>query len=200
MKSLIAAAGLILVANAAALLHVAANRAGTPEAVVTLTEEQLSPVTIHESGVDLTVRWQLSKPWVSKADLEQLGFDCSVSPGTSDARVHYRRQPSRRGFVALENTPGNPELTLIAAAPTADILREKHPDPNRVLILPAILTIQGYESQLTAVVSDLPLQIHVPRPFSTQLQAHANAPYRLHLAFGQNHEPWVTGVDFPTTR
>jgi hypothetical protein len=115
--SLVTAASIILVANALALIHSARNRAGTPEAEITLTNRELryfdQPVTDDDSGVTLHLQWtDPSIPWVPESDprpnwidrqkLEALGFDCRVDPGSSDASRFYQRQRPRQAFVALE--------------------------------------------------------------------------------------------------
>ena len=95
-------------------------------------------------------------------------------------------------------------LTLLEAAVDANALRGRYPDSNHVVILPAVVTIQVASgtgvAALTAIVDKVPTQIHIPKPFSTQIRTHANAPFRLHLTYGTLHEPRVTGVDFSTPR
>src|SRR5277367_2446001 len=115
--SLVTAASIILVANAFALIHSARNRAGSPEAEITLTNRELryfdQSATDDDSGVTLHLQWtDPSIPWVPESDprpnwinrqkLEALGFDCGVDPDSSDGARFYQRQRPRHAFAALE--------------------------------------------------------------------------------------------------
>ena len=56
--SLIAAAALVLLANAFALIHASLNRSGEIEADMVLTERELTNYADpDDSGVSLTLRW-----------------------------------------------------------------------------------------------------------------------------------------------
>jgi hypothetical protein len=110
---LIAAAALVVLANAFALAGVAWNRRGEPEAVVELTAREFYvsrwPSDQQENtGLSLGLSWngtwhQDGEPdWLDAGKLRELGFDTSVAPGTEEAAVFYRRQTSRLAFVALE--------------------------------------------------------------------------------------------------
>jgi hypothetical protein len=115
--SLVTAASIILVANALALIHGARNRAGSPEAEITLTNRELryfdQAVTADDSGVTLHLQWtdpsipsvpkSDPKPnWIDRQKLEALGFDCRLDPGNSDAARFYQQQRPRQAFVVLE--------------------------------------------------------------------------------------------------
>ncbi len=118
--SLICAAAIIVVSNALALLHAARNRAGNPEAEITLTNRELQYLShsdLDDSGVTLHLAWtdpatnaigftgpQVENPpyWLDRPKLQALGFDCSVDPSSPDADRFYQRQRPRQAFVALE--------------------------------------------------------------------------------------------------
>ena len=118
--SLWAAAGIVLAANAFALLHAARNRAGTLEAELVLSsprEAQInaSSLTDDDSGVSMDLHWtdssaapwnvtaEMPPTWLDRARLQALGFDTSMEPGNSKAQRFYARQRPRRVFAALEN-------------------------------------------------------------------------------------------------
>jgi hypothetical protein len=107
----ILAAAVVILANVVALVGVARNRAGTPEAEVRLTERELplSPWTDENTGAFLQLEWQRSfpgskieTPWFDRAKLESLGFDCSYPAEGKDARERYGRMVPRSAYVVLE--------------------------------------------------------------------------------------------------
>jgi hypothetical protein len=116
--SLLVSAAIILVSNAFALLHAMRNRAGAPDAEITLTQRELrysnSYADDDDSGVTLYLQWtdpgnfpwqlDVEKPtvWLDRSKLQQLGFACAVNPNNPAAGRYYQRQRSRRVFVALE--------------------------------------------------------------------------------------------------
>lgn len=101
----------VILANLVALVGVARNRAGEPEAEVLLTERELplAPWTDESTGAFLQLEWQRSfpgskieTPWFDRAKLESLGFDCSYPAEGKDAREQYGRMVPRRAYVVLE--------------------------------------------------------------------------------------------------
>jgi hypothetical protein len=116
--SLISAAAVIVIANALALLHAARNRAGNPDAEITLTSRELGYFnrfsSDDDSGITLLLRFtdastfpwrhEFEHPpnWLDRQKLRTLGFDCGVDPAGTDALRFYQRQRPRRAFVALE--------------------------------------------------------------------------------------------------
>ena len=113
--SLLAAAAVVLVANAFTLLHARRNRAGPPDSDITLTERELSEdykANDEDSGVSLRLRWtdqwrslymlHSPAPWLDRKILQEVGFDISVAPSDKAASDFYARQRARRAFVALE--------------------------------------------------------------------------------------------------
>jgi hypothetical protein len=117
--SLIAAAGVVLLANAFALVHAARNRTVEADADVILTDRELTYYPDpDDSGVALGLRWvdpgatrysaalkpeeQEAHNWLDRSKLEEIGFDCHVDPADKDAYAFYNRQGARTAFAALE--------------------------------------------------------------------------------------------------
>jgi hypothetical protein len=113
--TLLAAAAIVLVANAFGLVHAWRNRSGPVEADITLTEREV-PLSYNsndeDSGVALDLRWtdptwalfgrENSMLWLEQRTLQDLGFDTGVAPSDNKAVEFYQRQRARRAFVALE--------------------------------------------------------------------------------------------------
>lgn len=152
------AVGVVILANAVAMVGVARNRSGEPEAEVLLTERELpfAPWTDESAGVFLRLEWQRSlpgskveTPWLDRAKLESLGFDGSVPPEAPGAREHYGRMAARPAYVVLEydgeasrswlEDAGASRLVPIDVGRDAGELRRLHPDRARCLIVPAIV-------------------------------------------------------------
>jgi hypothetical protein len=105
------AAALVALANALALLGVARNRAGEPEAELRLSERELplAPWSDENTGAFLQLRWQralpgskVDLPWFDRAKLESLGFDCSYPAEGKGAQERYGRMAARPAYVVLE--------------------------------------------------------------------------------------------------
>ncbi len=101
----------ILAVSGGTLLGVLWNRTGTPDAVLELEERELIllPAERENSGramafvIEGERQWfSASPPWLDRAKLAALGFDTSVDAEADDAEQHYRAQPRRQVFVALE--------------------------------------------------------------------------------------------------
>lgn len=122
------AAGIALIAltNAIALIGVAYNRGGEPEALLRLTDRELGrsvvdlPDTGESSGVSLRLRWRTPSELRGEADLHgsapgmareplldarklaALGFDLSASPATEKGVRRLRKQLPREAMLVLE--------------------------------------------------------------------------------------------------
>jgi uncharacterized protein DUF4824 len=126
-RSLVAGAGLILIANAVVLIGAAYNRSAPADSVLRLTQREARPSYrswgIREnSGLALTVQWRVptqdradpSLPmvsygpyggtvaWLDAAKLRELGFDVSQPLDTDRKRSFYARELPRQVFVVLE--------------------------------------------------------------------------------------------------
>jgi len=122
---LIGAIALIVLTNVVVLAGVVYNRSGEPDAVVQLTERELSwlkrwDVTDKEdTGIYLKLKWNLAKShyrqyrtnnwayqkgdtWLNQKKLEELGFDTHFPLEDEKAYRFYRRQLSRQAYVVLE--------------------------------------------------------------------------------------------------
>ena len=94
-KGALVAAAVVIFFNLATLAAVWVNRSGEPEAVLQLTERELSlpPREAENTALALQLEWvdtELLRPgpgWFDKRKLEEIGFDCSVplTPGRSIA-------------------------------------------------------------------------------------------------------------------
>ncbi|RPJ62227.1 MAG: DUF4824 family protein [Acidobacteria bacterium] len=108
-KGALVAAGVVVVFNLATLAAVWSNRAGEPEAVLQLTERELSlpPREAENTALALRLEWvdpEILRPgpgWFDRQRLEEVGFDCSL-PVTSENRAHYQGQAPRAVFAVLE--------------------------------------------------------------------------------------------------
>lgn len=198
--TLAAAAALVLVSSAFALIHAALNRSGDPTAVITLTDRELQYFrNSDESGVMLLLRYQHRNAypgepaWLTPQQIAALGFDTSVAPQAPGAYDFYRRQSSRRGFVAFEydgpaaarlpeEARAQSRLVPIDAAFTAAELQSKYAARKDILILPAILRVTAdpewpatatrpaRPARLDVSIYQVPTEIHVPLPFSETLR------------------------------
>ena len=122
-RILIAGVVLILFGNAVALIGVAYNRSGEPDAVVELSERELtSPygfrASKENSGLTLRLNWRadvdpesLSSSikfaggdtlWLNEDKLAELGFDINVSPKDPDAERRHEKTLPRKAYVVLE--------------------------------------------------------------------------------------------------
>jgi hypothetical protein len=114
-----AAVVLLLGVNAFALVGVACNRSGEPDAQVQLTERELYPRFSYEdsreenTGIFLELDWNRQagmlrdvdsgrNSWFDQPKLEAVGFDCSVPPDSAHAERYYGKTLSRRTYAVIE--------------------------------------------------------------------------------------------------
>ena len=111
-------AALLLVANAVVLSQVIYNRTGEPEAVLSLTERELTiPYRRHSdsSGLSLKLQWRIdrfteagnrnrwhSPDWLNAEKLKQLGFDLHAVEESAKHRKRLRNTLERQVLVVLE--------------------------------------------------------------------------------------------------
>lgn len=105
------AVGIVVVANLVVLGRVAANRSGEPEAVLQMTERELSlSYSAEDTGIALRVDWQRRRPydenrgagWFNQSKLEAVGFDCSVALTNTAAEQYYSKALPRTVYVVFE--------------------------------------------------------------------------------------------------
>lgn len=102
----------ILAVSGGTLLGVLWNRTGTPDAVLELEERELILLPAERENSGRAMTWVIdgkrgpwfsaNPPWLDGAKLAALGFDTSVDAEADAAERHYRAQPARPVFVALE--------------------------------------------------------------------------------------------------
>jgi hypothetical protein len=128
-----------------------------------------------------------------------------------------RQQPSTMKTDVEEELRSSTHLVAIDVASDADALRARHPDEHSVVIVPAFVRIgvrtarpavdaqPAEPATLVGTLSDIPADIHVPRPFSDAFHAHGTHSrehgredplYRVTLRYGSLLEPWVTAIEF----
>jgi len=118
-RSGLVALAVVAAVNVAVLAGVARNRAGTPDATVVLDERELEMVSLEreQTGRQLRLRYQnafstedprpaslqdaIAPRFVERAELEALGFDCSVAPGNETAAAFYQIVLHRPAFVVF---------------------------------------------------------------------------------------------------
>ena len=127
--TLVAGLSLIALTNAVALLGVAYNRSGEPEAIFRLTQRELHQPyrgygNRENSGLELKLFWRVlneqsgaaqfnnwryggsggTPAWLDKARMEALGFDTSASApsSTPQGRMRYEKQLPREVLLVLE--------------------------------------------------------------------------------------------------
>lgn len=99
--TLVAGVALIVATNAVVLAGVAYNRSGEPQAVLPLTERELSfpfawGLEKENSGISLRLDWRMDGDWLNRAKLASLGFD------VSEPALIRGRQPPRDALLVLE--------------------------------------------------------------------------------------------------
>jgi hypothetical protein len=103
------AAAVVVGLNLATLVAVSMNRSGEPEAVLDLTERELSlpPREAENTALTLRLEWvdpEVLRPgpgWFDRRKLEEIGFDCRP-PVTPENREHFQGQIPRAVFAVLE--------------------------------------------------------------------------------------------------
>ena len=166
----LAAAGVILAANAWPLISVSRNRSDAPGGTVELTErELLLPSRSGEStAVFLELDWDTlsispehrwEPQWLDAAKLPELGFDCRVAVTHPDARKHYRSMRTALVFLVLEyegeawkqaspNRKRKTRLFAVDAGRHPHRLREKYADTARYIITRGLVNLRFQERSI----------------------------------------------------
>jgi len=107
------AAALVVLSTVASLGLAALNRSGEPEAVLELTERELSLPFQEADNTAMMLGFVYERPrepgpyrpndagWFDRAKLQSIGFDCSA-PVTPENASHYRAMAPRSVYAALE--------------------------------------------------------------------------------------------------
>jgi hypothetical protein len=150
----LAAAAVVLGANAWVVVSAWQNRGGTPGGTAELTERELrlQPVSSDNTAVFLELRWEVAAnepeddgapAWLNAAKLQELGFDCRVPVTSPHAADHYRSMPPALLYVVLEldgeaapkaGRSQTSRLRVVDVGRSARQLRTKYPDTTRHLI------------------------------------------------------------------
>lgn len=142
----IAGLGIILLTNALALAGVAYNRAGEPDARVTLSERELKlPYNWggerENSGLALRLDWRynpsryLPAPWLDQAKLAALGFPVESATGSVDNRRRLNHSLPKEVFLVLEyNGPAYQAALARQQAITQQqqALADRNPDDEKL--------------------------------------------------------------------
>jgi len=163
----LAAAGVILAANAWLLISVSRNRSDAPGGTVELTERELHlPSRSGEStAVFLELDWDTlsispehprAPQWLDAAKLAELGFDCRVAVTRATVRNYYRSMRTALVFLVLEYegeawkqaSPDRKRKTRLFAVDAGrhpHRLREKYADTARYIITRGLVTLRFLE-------------------------------------------------------
>jgi hypothetical protein len=168
-RGIIVAIGAVIAANAFVLIHAARNRDGDPDAVVTLTDKQLS-LSSHlgedNTGMFLQLKWR------------------DAFPPNYDWRNLL--MPPKPMFVALETQE---PLLVVDAARSADELRRKYPDRQKYIVMRGTTRLSSPPWFTRLLVPES----QVPRQFRQALE-NAHGHYLVTLKYGRYYEPWIADV------
>ncbi len=194
---------IVLLSTLAVGWHAWRNRAEETSSL-TLTSRELKSWRVSDeddSGISLNLSPQLrflpvktgtlQTPWLDRATLIDLGFDCHVDPREKDAAAHYQRQLPRDVFVVFEYEGpawqayldertrtdtserraenleflqmGDSRLVPIDAGRDAAALRQRYAAPGRYLIARARVRIQHHSEPRTAPRLDASIDGVLPR-------------------------------------
>lgn len=168
--------------------------------------------------------------WLSTEKLAELGFDCRVPVGSPSARDHYSSQPHRLVYLVLEfegeawrqagpdGAKRRTHLFVIDAGRDPRRLRERYRDVNRCILMRGIVRIVWQDRDfergtlltrprlLGSIVTVVPNQVFVPRPYTAMLQglrgredrieteAESEPRFSVNVSWGRRYEPWVQEV------
>lgn len=167
---LLAAAVVVVVANAWVFISARLNRADATGGTVELTERELGlpPLTGDSTAMLLELNWnvlsraeheQRAPDWLGAAKLSELGFDCHVPVTSPDARSHYSLLPSRLVHLVLEYdgeaakkasavNSTRTRLYVVDAGKEARLLRKRYPDSQRYVITRGVVRVRLDERHL----------------------------------------------------
>ena len=135
-KILIAGLAIIVVTNVVALGGVAYNRSGEPDAIVELTERELSlpyryGINNEDTGLGLRINCRIEESgqgysygnnscrgnpaWLNSEKLLELGFEPQPKPKKIEKRMAFDKPLPRKAFIVLEYNGPAYQRTLIKA-------------------------------------------------------------------------------------
>lgn len=190
---ILAAVGIVLLANSWLLVSVARNRGEAPGGTVELTERELRlrPVGGESTALFLELDWDTlaTQPgrrgaarWLDAAKLATLGFDCRLPATDPDAKTHYQSSLARLLFVVLEyegdawrqaeaDRRRATRLFAVDAGGDPQRLREQYDDPTRYLIAKGLVKLRWEQLDRASsprlqgwIQALVPSQVFVPRP------------------------------------
>lgn len=166
----LAAAGVILAANAWLLISVSRNRSDAPGGTVELTERELHLASRsgESTAVFLELDWDTLSispehrrvpQWLDAAKLAELGFDCRVAVTQPYAPVYYNSLRTALVFLVLEYegeawkqaSPDRQRKTRLFAVDAGrhpHRLREKYADTARYIITRGLVTPRVQERSI----------------------------------------------------
>lgn len=190
------------------LIDVQRNRSGAGEGLdLTESEVALSGDTGENSGMTARIKWAIEgespRPWLSRQQLDSLGFDLDDDPATPLGRG-VLRQLQRRAFIAFELRDGLPASRLVPvdASVDRDEILAKYPNRRTHLITAGLVglrrdLIPGQPDLVDGyVVSIDPRELHVPTEFAGRLRRNGTgtARFTMTVRFGSRLEPWIVDV------
>jgi hypothetical protein len=245
-KGLWIAAVVVIVSNVYALGSAAFNRRGEPDAVIDLTERELrvTPREAENTAMAFRLAWtdlavsEADAGWFDAARLAEIGFDCRL-PVTMENAAHYRAMPPRSTYAVFDyggetwqryvaslpaavdrgTTARRSRLVFIDVGNDPRLLRARHPDRRRTIVVPAtaglVFVPRGngapfLKGRLNMV---FPMELNVPHDARRTLDALPSlrelsggrydraawplprAPrYQATVKWGSALEPWVESV------
>jgi hypothetical protein len=202
---------LVIVVNITLLAGVWHNRSGPPDALVTLTERELTLVGAREDDSSIALRIAFRRPgfeeeesWFDRAKLEELGFDYPDDEAPRD--IHRIRSVFLVLELEEEAEENNSRLIAVDAGLDAGDLRRRYGDRSRYIVAPGSVrlfldTDDDDEDKHRAYLQNLRTAlIHVPKEhsgFLADLDAGGDQPprYAVTLRYGRRLEPWVIEVE-----
>jgi hypothetical protein len=160
---LVAAAGVVLVANGWGLAQAWRNRIQPAGGRIELTERELGLeiIAAESTATILRLNWDVVRAgdrdygpavWLDASKLSELGFDCRLPLSSPNAPKHYGAMAPRPVYLALEyegETWRNARATrkektrlwAVDAAPDPHSLRQKYPDVQHYVVCRGIVRL-----------------------------------------------------------
>jgi hypothetical protein len=184
---------------------------------------------LRELGFDVDVDAPPKFEWTDPRQLPRPAFVALEYDGAAwqawaeRRREQWEKQPASPVRADVEKElAGSTRLISIDASPDASMLRARHPDRSRVLILPCVIEVYWMPATLMKVAApgskphlagrlrrdEMPSNIHVPLPFSAELRGRVPSyglgalptpSYRVRLRYGRFLEPWVVSIELEAT-